>query len=121
MVASGIPPLVAMLMSIIVFAGASMVASAQLLASSAPVAVIIVTTLIINLRFMMYSASLRTHFAHAPLKQRLAVAYLTADNVYALVLNRFAEHPHDPASSNTSSAPDFSSGRSGRAQCSPES
>jgi predicted branched-subunit amino acid permease len=33
MVASGIPPLVAMLMSIVVFAGASMVASAQLLAS----------------------------------------------------------------------------------------
>lgn len=96
MVASGIPPLVAMLMSLLVFAGASMVASAQLLASSAPVAVIIVTTLIINLRFMMYSASLRTHFAHVPLKQRLAVAYLTADNVYALVLNRFAEHPQDP-------------------------
>lgn len=96
MVASGIPPLVAMLMSLLVFAGASMVASAQLLASSAPVAVIIVTTLIINLRFMMYSASLRTYFAHAPLTQRLTVAYLTADNVYALVLNRFAEHPQDP-------------------------
>ncbi|HEX6692799.1 MAG TPA: AzlC family ABC transporter permease, partial [Burkholderiales bacterium] len=37
MVASGIPPLVAMVMSIVVFAGASMVASAQLLASSTPV------------------------------------------------------------------------------------
>jgi 4-azaleucine resistance transporter AzlC len=96
MVASGIPPAIAMLMSILVFAGASMVASAQLLASSAPIALVIVTTLVINLRFMMYSASLRTHFAHAPLKQRLTVAYLTADNVYALVLNRFAEHPGDP-------------------------
>ena len=73
MVASGIPPLVAMLMSLLVFAGASMVASAQLLASSAPVAVIIVTTLIINLRFMMYSASLRQHFAAAPLRWRLVV------------------------------------------------
>ncbi len=68
MVASGIPPLVAMLMSILVFAGASMVASAQLLASAAPAAVIILTTLIINLRFMMYSASLRQHFAAAPLR-----------------------------------------------------
>jgi 4-azaleucine resistance transporter AzlC len=96
MVASGIPPVIAMLMSILVFAGASMVASAQLLASSAPIVLVIVTTLVINLRFMMYSASLRTHFAHAPLKQRLTVAYLTADNVYALVLNRFAEHPDDP-------------------------
>jgi predicted branched-subunit amino acid permease len=95
MVASGIPPLVAMLMSVIVFAGASMVASAQLLASSAPVAVIILATAIINLRFMMYSASLRLHFAHAPLRWRVAIAYLTADNVYGLLLGRYAEHPED--------------------------
>lgn len=96
MVASGIPPLVAMLMSIVVFAGASMVASAQLLASSAPALLIVFTTLVINLRFMMYSASLRLHFANAPLAQRLTVAYLTADNVYGLMLGRFAEHPDDP-------------------------
>jgi predicted branched-subunit amino acid permease len=96
MVASGIPPLVAMLMSIIVFAGASMVAAAQLLASNAPVLVIVITTLIVNLRFMMYSASLRLHFADAPLGRRLAVAYLTADNVYGLMLARFADHPDDP-------------------------
>jgi predicted branched-subunit amino acid permease len=95
MVASGIPPLVAMLMSIVVFAGASMVASAQLLASSAPAALIVFTTLIINLRFMMYSASLRLHFAKAPLGARLAIGYLIADNVYGLMLNRFAEHPGD--------------------------
>jgi 4-azaleucine resistance transporter AzlC len=96
MVASGIAPLVAMLMSIVVFAGASMVASAQLLASSAPALLIVFTTLVINLRFMMYSASLRLHFANAPLAQRLTVAYLTADNVYGLMLGRFAEHPDDP-------------------------
>jgi 4-azaleucine resistance transporter AzlC len=96
MVASGIPPLVAMLMSILVFAGASMVASAQLLASQAPALLIVFTTLIINLRFMMYSASLRLHFADASLGRRLAVAYLTADNVYGLMLGRFAEHPDDP-------------------------
>ena len=95
MVASGIPPLVAMLMSVIVFAGASMVASAQLLASSAPVAVIILATAIINLRFMMYSASLRLHFADAPLRWRIAIAYLTADNVYGLLLGRYSEHPQD--------------------------
>jgi predicted branched-subunit amino acid permease len=96
MVASGIAPLVAMLMSVVVFAGASMVASAQLLASHAPALLIIFTTLVINLRFMMYSASLRLHFAHAPLRWRLAIAYLTADNVYGLMLTRFSEHPDDP-------------------------
>ena len=96
MVASGIPPLVAMLMSLIVFAGASMVASAQLLASGAPVLLIVFTTLIINLRFMMYSASLRLHFGGEPLGWRLLMAYLQADNVYGLTLMRYAERPHAP-------------------------
>jgi predicted branched-subunit amino acid permease len=88
MVASGIPPLAAMMMSILVFAGASMVASAQLLASGSPVLLVVLATLIINLRFMMYSASLRQYFVHLPLRWRLLVAYLQADNVYGLMLNR---------------------------------
>jgi len=96
MVASGIPPLAAVLMSLAVFAGASMVASAQLLASSTPVLLVILTTLIINLRFMMYSASLRLHFARAPLRWRLLLGYLTADNVYGLMLQRFSDRPDAP-------------------------
>lgn len=96
MVASGIPPLVAMLMSLIVFAGASMVASAQLLAQGTPALLIVLATLFINMRFMMYSASLRLLFAALPLRWRLLVAYLQADNIYGMTLARFAEHPGDP-------------------------
>lgn len=96
MVASGIPPLAAMLMSLAVFAGASMVASAQLLAQGTPALLVILATLFINLRFMMYSASLRLHLAHLPLRWRLAAGYLVADNVYGLSLARFADHPEDP-------------------------
>jgi predicted branched-subunit amino acid permease len=91
MVASGIAPLAAMAMSLIVFAGASMVASAQLLSQGTPALLIVLATLFINLRFMMYSASLRQHFAHLPLRWRLAVSYLQADNVYGLALVRFSE------------------------------
>jgi hypothetical protein len=39
---------------------------------------------------------LRLYFADAPLRWRLAIAYLTADNVYGLMLTRFSEHPDDP-------------------------
>jgi predicted branched-subunit amino acid permease len=95
MVASGIPPLMAMLASILIYAGASMVASAQLLASGTPALLIVATTFFINLRFMMYSASLRQHFVHAPLRWRLLIAYLLADNVYGLTLARFADRPDD--------------------------
>jgi len=95
MVASGIPPPAAMLMSVVVFAGASMMASAQLLASDSPALLVVLATLFINLRFMMYSASLRLHFADLPLRWRLIVSYLQADNAYGLMLSRFAEHPND--------------------------
>jgi len=96
MVASGIPPLVAMAMSLLVFAGASMVACAQLLAQGTPLLLIILATLFINLRFMMYSASLRVLFADLPLRWRMLVAYLQADNIYGMTLARFADHPDDP-------------------------
>ena len=96
MVASGIAPAVAMLISIVVFAGASMVAAAQLLASGTPALLVVATTLFINLRFMMYSASLRLHFAREPLGWRLLMAYLQADNVYGLTIMRYAEKPDAP-------------------------
>src|SRR5947208_6822685 len=96
MVASGIAPAMAMLMSLLVFAGASMVASAQLLASGTPALLVILTPIFINLRFMMYSASLRLHFAHAPLRWRLIVSYLVADNAYGLFLQHFSDRPDDP-------------------------
>src|SRR5712671_6043739 len=95
MVASGIAPLTAMAMSIFVFAGASMVATAQLLSQGTPAALIVLTTLFINMRFMMYSASLRLHFARLPLRWRLVIAYLQADNVYGLTLARFADRSGD--------------------------
>lgn len=96
MVASGIAPLAAMAMSVFVFAGASMVASAQLLSQGTPALLVVLAALFINLRFMMYSASLRQYLGALPLRWRLFVSYLQADNVYALSLGRFAEHPHDP-------------------------
>ncbi|MGQ0547834.1 MAG: AzlC family ABC transporter permease [Betaproteobacteria bacterium] len=95
MVASGIPPAMAVLMSVTVFAGASMIASAQLLASGTPLVMVLAATAFINLRFMMYSATLRPHFARAPLGWRLLVGYLVADNVVGLSAGRFADHPDD--------------------------
>jgi len=96
MVAGGISPLEAIAMSFIVYAGASMLAATQLLAGGAPVVVIVVTALFINLRFVMYSASIRSHLASLPKGWRLAAAYLLADNAYGLCIARFAESPARP-------------------------
>jgi 4-azaleucine resistance transporter AzlC len=96
MAAGGIPPFEAILMSLIVFAGASQLAATQLLGAAAPVAVIFVTVFFINLRFVMYSASVRPHLAGLPLRWRLGLGYLLADNAYALCIARFTQHPEAP-------------------------
>ena len=62
----------------------------------APLALIVLTALFINLRFMMYSASLRQHLGHLPLRWKLPLAYMLADNPYALCIARFTDHPADP-------------------------
>jgi predicted branched-subunit amino acid permease len=91
MVASGITPLAAAAMSVVVFAGASMVASAQLLSQDTPAVMVVLATLFINLRFMMYSASMRQHLSGLPRRWRLLCGYLLADNLYGLSLGRFAQ------------------------------
>jgi predicted branched-subunit amino acid permease len=93
MAAGGIPPLAAMAMSLVVYAGASMLAATQLLAADTPLAVVLLTVFFINLRFMMYGASLRAHLAGLPLRWKLAAGYLLADNAYGLSISRFTEHP----------------------------
>jgi predicted branched-subunit amino acid permease len=49
-------------MSWVIFAGSAQIAATQLFASGAPLLVILATAAIVNLRFLMYAASLATHF-----------------------------------------------------------
>ena len=93
MVAGGIPPLTAMAMSFVVYAGASMLAATQLLAADTPIVLVILTVFFINLRFMMYSASLRTHLRGLPKRWKALLGYLLADNTYGVCIVRFTEHP----------------------------
>lgn len=95
MVAGGIPPLEAILFSIIVFAGASQLAATQLFGVAAPVAVIIITAFFVNLRFVMYSASMRHHLAGLSLRWRLGLGYILSDNAYALCITRYTQHPEE--------------------------
>src|SRR3989442_13272613 len=80
-------------MALWVFAlgGARLAPSPHSLWRGTPALVFTLATPFINLRFMMYSASLRLHFAHLPLRWRFFVSYLQADNVYGLTLVRFSE------------------------------
>ena len=80
-------------MSVIVFAGASQLAALELLGENAPLAVVVGTAVVINLRMLMYSASIAPHFAEYGRRLRAGLAYLLTDQAYALSVAEFDEDP----------------------------
>lgn len=86
-------------MSLIVFAGSSQFIALSLIAGQASLAVIMLTTFVVNLRHALYSASLLPHVA--PLRQgwRAMLAFWLTDETFAVVLQRYgtedgAPHKH---------------------------
>ena len=75
-------------MSLIVFAGASQLASIQLIDAGAAAPLVVLTALIINLRMVMYSAHLAPHFRHVSAGGRSLMAYILTDQAYALTISR---------------------------------
>ncbi len=90
---AGLDALAGIGQSVIVFAGAAQLASTQLIADAAPVLVVILTGLVINLRFAMYSAAMAGHLAALPRGRRWLVSYLMTDQSYALSILRYTARP----------------------------
>lgn len=88
-VAAGFDLIHAIGLSTIVFAGASQLAMVDVLASSGGAAVAVVTALTINMRMLLYSASLARPLAHLPLGRRLFASYFLVDQAYALSIVRW--------------------------------
>lgn len=87
-VEAGLSPEAAMGMSMMIFAGAAQLALIQLFDAGAALPVMLLTALVINLRFAMYSASLAPVFHGVPLGRRLAMGYLMTDQNFALCVAR---------------------------------
>lgn len=91
MAKSGLPMPLAVLMSLIVFAGSAQLAALPLLTAGTPMWVVWATALCVNLRFVIFSAAWRQYFGTLPRGQRLRIAYFAADLNYALFLRRFPQ------------------------------
>lgn len=87
----GMTTLDALALSVGIFAGASQLAAIEVLGGGGSVVVAIITVLVINLRMVMYSASLAPWLAHEPARRRWLVAYLLTDQAYALSLVRYTD------------------------------
>lgn len=85
---AGISLAAAQAMSSILFAGSSQFAVAQLTSDAAPALIILLTVAVINLRHMLYSASLAPHLKDLSLRWKILLSYLMTDEAYAVaVLN----------------------------------
>ncbi len=82
--------------SFLVIAGASQFTAIQLMTENAPVFIVILAALAVNLRMAMYSASLQPHLGGATLPQRAVAAYLNVDASYALGIQKFDDSPEWP-------------------------
>jgi 4-azaleucine resistance transporter AzlC len=80
---SGLSPAAAQMMSSIVFAGSAQFITAQLVHEAAPGFVIVLTIAVVNLRHMLYSASLAPYVASFPMRWKALLSYLLTDEAYA--------------------------------------
>jgi 4-azaleucine resistance transporter AzlC len=81
--ASGLSPVQSQMMSSIVFAGSAQFIATQLFHEAAPGFVIVLTIAVVNLRHMLYSASLAPYVSALPMRWKVVLSYLLTDEAYA--------------------------------------
>lgn len=96
MVKSGLTVAQACGMTLVAYAGSAQLASLPLIAAGAPVWVIFATALVVNLRFVIFSALLAPHFSYLPLRKRFFLGYISGDLTVALFLQRYPEPSPEP-------------------------
>lgn len=94
-VAGGLGAPAAIGFSTIVFAGASQLAAIDVLSDGGTAVVAALTACTINLRMLLYSASIAPFFARERFGRRMAVAYLMTDQAYAVSVLRWTGSEHE--------------------------
>jgi predicted branched-subunit amino acid permease len=89
MVKSGLTIWQSLGMTFAVFAGSAQLASLPLIAANVPIWVVFLTAVVVNLRFVIFSAVLAPHFAHLPWHKRLWYGYFCADITVGLFPRKF--------------------------------
>jgi len=81
------------LMSLIVFAGSAQFIALGLIAGHASYAVVWATTFVVNMRHVLYSATLAPYVSHLPARWRWALGGLLTDEVFAVAWAHYRLHP----------------------------
>jgi len=93
---AGMDILQVMSFSVLVIAGAAQFSALTLLIEDAPLIIILLTSLAVNLRMAMYSAALVPHFGKLRTGLKLVISYFLVDQSYALGIREYEERPEQP-------------------------
>jgi predicted branched-subunit amino acid permease len=103
---AGMLPVQAQAMSSIVFAGSSQFIATQLIGGSVIGIVIVLTIVIVNLRHLLYSASIAPYFKNLSKTRKVFLAYFLTDEAYAVAIAHFRsldrEQSHQKQAKNNS-------------------
>ncbi len=92
MAQSGLGLFKSYVMSTVAYAGSAQLAALPLLVAHAPAWVITLTAVMVNLRFVIYSAALKATLAPLPLARRSALAYLIGDMSFVVFMHSGMRH-----------------------------
>ena len=97
MVKSGMSVPMALLMSLLVYAGSAQLAVIPLLAVGGPLWVVWLTAACVNLRFVIFSSLWRSYFQHLPRRKRIVLGYFSGDVIFVAFMKRFPQPVPEPS------------------------
>jgi len=86
-----IAPVDGLVMSVMIFSGAALLVALQLISEKMPALVILFSALAVNLRFMIYSASIAPYVNRLSKGWKVLLAYLLSDQAYAVSIFHLRE------------------------------
>lgn len=100
MVKAGLDTSHAIVLSLLAYAGSAQLAALPLIAAVAPVWLVFVTAVVVNLRFVVYSAAVRAGFAHLHWHRRMWLGYIVGDIMFvrfSALRQNDPDYPHPVA------------------------
>lgn len=102
---AGLSPLLAQAMSAIIFAGSAQFVTVQLVSAGTPGLILVLAGFVVNLRHMLYSASVAPYIRQVSGGWKWLLSYLLTDEAYVVTITHFQregldeeaarQHPHN--------------------------
>lgn len=91
MVKAGMGTGMAVLMSLLVYAGSAQLTALPLLMTSAPLWLVFVAGFVVNIRFVIFGAAMQPFFRSLPWFRRFVAGYFNGDILFVMFMSRFGD------------------------------